>query len=112
RPHNSGHHTIEACFTSQYDIHMRSILNWPLGDTALRSPAAMINLVGEKGYSGAVVYEGMDSAIGMSGVYPHVYGKALTKPFRKMGHVTILGSSSDQALEKAKEIKEMIRVIA
>ena len=91
---------------------MRSILNWPLGDTALRSPAAMINLVGEKGYSGAVVYEGMDSAIGMSGVYPHVYGKGLTKPFRKMGHVTILGSSSDQALEKAKEIKEMIRVIA
>jgi 5-(carboxyamino)imidazole ribonucleotide synthase len=112
RPHNSGHHTIEACFTSQYDIHMRSILNWPLGDSSLRSPAAMINLLGEKGFSGPVVYEGMDTAIGMSGVYPHVYGKALTKPFRKMGHVTILGSSSDQALEKAKEIKEMIRVIA
>ena len=72
----------------------------------------MINLLGEKGFSGAVVYEGLDKAIDVSGVYPHLYGKALTKPFRKMGHVTILGSSSDQALEKAKEIKEMIRVIA
>lgn len=112
RPHNSGHHTIEACFTSQYDIHLRSILNWPLGDTSLRSPAAMINLLGEKGFSGPVVYQGMDAAIAERGVYPHVYGKALTKPFRKMGHVTILGSSSDQALEKAKEIKAMIRVIA
>lgn len=112
RPHNSGHHTIEACFVSQFDIHMRSILNWPLGDTSLRTPAAMINLLGEKGHSGPVKYEGMDAAIATSGVYPHVYGKALTKPFRKMGHVTVVGSSSEEALEKAKAVKEGIKVIA
>lgn len=112
RPHNSGHHTIEACFTSQYDIHMRSILNYPLGDTSLRSPAAMINLLGEKGFSGPVVYEGMAEAIEKGGVFPHVYGKALTKPFRKMGHVTVLGATSEEALENAKKVKEQIRVIA
>ncbi|NQV53638.1 MAG: 5-(carboxyamino)imidazole ribonucleotide synthase [Flavobacteriales bacterium] len=112
RPHNSGHHTIEACYVSQFDVHMRSILNWPLGDTSLRTPAAMINLLGEKGFSGPVVYQGMDEAIATSGVYPHVYGKALTKPFRKMGHVTVVGSSSEEALEKAKRVKEGIKVIA
>ena len=112
RPHNSGHHTIEACFVSQFDIHMRSILNWPLGDTSLRTPAAMINLLGEKGYSGPVIYQGLPEAIRVNGVYPHVYGKALTKPFRKMGHVTVVGGSSEEALEKAKAVKEGIRVIA
>ena len=93
-------------------MHMRSILNWPLGDTSLRTPAAMINLLGEKGYAGPVVYQGMDEAIATSGVYPHVYGKALTKPFRKMGHVTVVGTSSEEALEKAKRVKEGIKVIA
>lgn len=112
RPHNSGHHTIEACYVSQFDIHMRSILNWPLGDTSLRTPAAMINLLGEKGHSGPVQYEGLPTAIATTGVYPHIYGKALTKPFRKMGHVTVVGETSEDALEKAKAVKEGIRVIA
>jgi 5-(carboxyamino)imidazole ribonucleotide synthase len=112
RPHNSGHHTIEACFVSQFDMHMRAILNWPLGDTSLRTPAAMINLLGEKGYNGPVKYEGMSRAVGAKGVYPHIYGKALTKPFRKMGHVTVVGDSAEDALEKAKIVKEMIQVIA
>lgn len=112
RPHNSGHHTIEACYTSQFDIHMRSILNWPLGDTSLRSAGAMINLLGEKGYSGPVVYQGMAEAIDQSGVYPHVYGKALTKPFRKMGHVTVLAADREAALEKAQKVKQLIKVIA
>ena len=111
RPHNSGHHTIEACFTSQYDIHMRAILNWPLGDTALTSSAAMINLLGEKGYEGPVNYDGLEEAIAQGGVYPHIYGKSVTKPFRKMGHVTVLGSSSEEALHKAKAVKEKIKVI-
>jgi 5-(carboxyamino)imidazole ribonucleotide synthase len=112
RPHNSGHHTIEACFSSQFDLHMRSILNWPLGDTSLRTPAAMINLLGEKGFEGPVVYEGLSEAIATSGVYPHIYGKASTKSFRKMGHVTVVGASSEEALQKAQTVKERIRVIA
>jgi len=112
RPHNSGHHTIEACYTSQFDIHMRSILNEHLGDTSLRSAGAMINLLGEKGYSGSVIYKGMSDAIQASGVYPHIYGKALTKPFRKMGHVTVLANTREEALIKAQKVKELIKVIA
>ncbi|MFM7770616.1 MAG: 5-(carboxyamino)imidazole ribonucleotide synthase, partial [Bacteroidota bacterium] len=86
RPHNSGHHTIEACYTSQYGQHLRAILNLPLGDTALRSAGVMINLLGEKGYSGKAVYAGLKDALNTSGVYVHLYGKEETKPFRKMGH--------------------------
>ncbi len=111
RPHNSGHHTIEACVSSQFDQLLRSILNWPLGDTKLQTPAAMINLLGEKGHTGKVVYKGMDEAISTSGVYPHVYGKALTKPFRKMGHVTVIGDTREDALAKAEKVKETIKVI-
>jgi 5-(carboxyamino)imidazole ribonucleotide synthase len=112
RPHNSGHHTIEACFTSQYDQHLRSILNWPLGNTVLRSAAAMINLLGEKGFEGEVVYEGLSDAIDEPGVYPHIYGKAITKSFRKMGHVTVLDNDAESALAKAQRVKEIIRVIS
>lgn len=112
RPHNSGHHTIEACFSSQFDMHMRSILNWPLGDTSLRSAGAMVNLIGEKGFEGKVIYKGLEEAITKPGVYPHFYGKLLTKPFRKMGHVTVIAENREQALEKAKEIKALIKVIA
>lgn len=112
RPHNSGHHTIEACFTSQYDQHLRAILNWPLGNTVLRSAAAMINLLGEKGFEGSAIYEGMDDAISETGVYPHIYGKKITKPFRKMGHVTVLDNTTDDALSKAQRTKEAIRVIS
>jgi 5-(carboxyamino)imidazole ribonucleotide synthase len=112
RPHNSGHHTIEACFTSQYDQHLRSILNWPLGSTVLRSAAAMINLLGERGFEGPVIYEGLSDAISENGVYPHLYGKRITKSFRKMGHVTVLDNTTTDALAKAQRIKEAIRVIS
>ena len=112
RPHNSGHHTIEACLCSQYDQHLRSIMNWPLGDTTLQTPAAMINLLGEKGFEGPVIYQGLDSAIHESGVFPHIYGKALTKGFRKMGHVTVVAKSTDEALAKAHRVKDLIKVKA
>lgn len=112
RPHNSGHHTIEACFTSQYDQHLRSIMNWPLGSTVLRSAAAMINLLGEKGHDGPVHYAGLEDAIEETGVFPHMYGKALTKPFRKMGHVTVLDNNTNDALYKAQRVKEMIKVVS
>lgn len=112
RPHNSGHHTIEACFSSQYDQHLRSILNWPLGSTVLRCAAAMINLLGEKDHTGPVHYAGLEDAIGETGVFPHMYGKALTKPYRKMGHVTVLDNNTDDALAKAQRVKEMIRVLS
>lgn len=112
RPHNSGHHSIEACVSSQFDQHLRSILNWPLGDTTLRSPAAMINLLGEENHTGPVEYSGLAEAIGQSGVYPHFYGKALTKPYRKMGHVTVIGNTREEALEKARLAKESIKVIS
>lgn len=112
RPHNSGHHTIEACFTSQYDQHLRAITNAPLGATVLRSAAAMINLLGAKGHEGPVRYQGLEDALNEVGVFPHIYGKALTKPFRKMGHVTVLDNTTDDALAKAKRVNEMLQVVS
>lgn len=112
RPHNSGHHTIEANFTSQFEQHLRAVLNMPLGDTSLRCPAAMVNLLGEDGYSGEAFVEGLDDAISQKGVYLHLYGKKLTKPFRKMGHVTLLDESLDHLKTRAKEIKEIIKIKA
>jgi 5-(carboxyamino)imidazole ribonucleotide synthase len=111
RPHNSGHHTIEACVTSQYGQHLRAILNLPAGDTRLIEPAVMINLLGEKGYSGKVRYEGLESAIGLAGVHLHLYGKRETKPFRKMGHVTVTAPDLQTALEKARQVAQTVRVI-
>ncbi len=110
RPHNSGHHTIEANITSQYAQHLRSILNLPLGATDLIRPAAMVNLLGSEGHSGPVVYEGLEEALKMPGVYVHLYGKTDTKPFRKMGHVTITADNTGEAREKAMRIKELIKV--
>jgi len=110
RPHNSGHHTIEANTTSQYAQHLRCILGWPLGDTSLRTPAAMVNLLGESGFSGTVKYEGLEEALSDSGVYIHLYGKAETKPFRKMGHVTITANDSDSARRLAHKTKDTIKV--
>ncbi len=110
RPHNSGHHTIEANITSQYAQHLRCILGLPLGDTKLRVPAAMVNLLGEEGFSGPVQYEGLEEALAESGVYIHLYGKAETKPFRKMGHVTITAESSEKARDLAHKIKDTIKV--
>ncbi|MFN3758244.1 MAG: 5-(carboxyamino)imidazole ribonucleotide synthase [Algoriphagus aquaeductus] len=110
RPHNSGHHTIEANFTSQFEQHMRSVMNWPLGNPELRCPAAMINLLGEDGFSGPAMVEGKEEAMAEKGVYIHLYGKKLTKPFRKMGHVTILGENVESLKAKANRIKELIKI--
>jgi len=110
RPHNSGHHTIEANFTSQFEQHLRAVMNWPLGNPGLRCPAAMINLLGEPGYEGTAVVEGLAEALSESGVYLHLYGKKYTKPFRKMGHVTLLGEDIQEVKAKANRIKELIKI--
>lgn len=110
RPHNSGHHTIEANYTSQFEQHLRSVMNWPLGNPELRCPAAMINLLGEDGYSGPVLVEGQQEAMAEKGVYIHLYGKKLTKPFRKMGHVTLLDEDVASLKVKANRIKELIKI--
>jgi len=110
RPHNSGHHTIEANFTSQFEQHLRAVMNWPLGNPDLRCPAAMINLLGEDGFSGPAIVEGQEEAMAEKGVYIHLYGKKLTKPFRKMGHVTILDEHIPALKERAHRIKELIKI--
>jgi len=112
RPHNSGHQTIEANITSQYDQHLRSILNLPLGDTTLLMPSAMVNLLGEPGFSGDAKYQGFQEVLQEPGVFVHLYGKRLTKPFRKMGHVTILAKDMATLKEKANFVKQTLKVIA
>jgi 5-(carboxyamino)imidazole ribonucleotide synthase len=110
RPHNSGHHTIEANFTSQFEQHLRAVLNLPLGNPELRCPAAMINLLGEEGHTGLVLVEGLEEAMSQKGVYLHLYGKKITKPFRKMGHVTILDEQVENLKKRAHQIKEIIKI--
>ncbi|MEZ0343792.1 MAG: 5-(carboxyamino)imidazole ribonucleotide synthase [Caldimicrobium sp.] len=110
RPHNSGHHTIEACYTSQFEQHIRVITGLPLGSTKLLSPAVMMNLLGEEGYYGKPIYEGLKEALAIPGVSVHIYGKKETFPLRKMGHVTILGETLEEALSKAKKVKELLKV--
>ena len=112
RTHNSGHHTIEANLTSQFEQHLRAILNLPLGSTELVTPAAMVNLLGEDGFTGNARYEGMETCMAMKGVYVHLYGKKLTKPFRKMGHVTITDDSIESLKVKARKVKETLKVKA
>jgi 5-(carboxyamino)imidazole ribonucleotide synthase len=112
RPHNSGHHTIECCIVSQFEQHLRAILNLPLGDATQIRAGAMLNLVGEKGFNGPVRYDGLDEIIKITGVYPHLYGKQITKPFRKMGHITITGNSMEEVREKLNRITNQIRVIS
>jgi 5-(carboxyamino)imidazole ribonucleotide synthase len=112
RPHNSGHHTIEANFTSQFEQHLRAVMGMPLGKTDLRSPAAMVNLLGEAGFTGEAYVEGIDEAVREKGVYLHLYGKKLTKPFRKMGHVTLLADQPESLKEKADRIKKLIKIKA
>jgi 5-(carboxyamino)imidazole ribonucleotide synthase len=112
RPHNSGHHTIEAAFTSQYEQHIRAIGDLPLGSTDQRAAAVMINLLGEEKYEGPARYENLDAALSMKGVYVHLYGKKLTRPYRKMGHITILDEDTQAALQKAKKLKSLIRVVS
>lgn len=112
RVHNSGHLSIEGNICSQFEQHLRAILDLPLGDTGTIQPAVMVNLVGEENYTGPVKYEGIEELMAMSGVYIHLYGKAETRPFRKMGHVTIIAPSLEEARAKAKVVKETIKVIS
>lgn len=112
RPHNSGHQTIKGNYTSQYEQHLRAILNLPLGATALKKPAAMLNLLGEPGYEGLAIYEGIEDVLSVEGVFVHLYGKKYTKPFRKMGHITLLDEDIRSLKQKAEFVKKKIRVIA
>jgi 5-(carboxyamino)imidazole ribonucleotide synthase len=112
RPHNSGHHTIESIITSQYEQLLRAIFNFPLGSTCIKLPSVMINLLGEPGYEGPVRYEGLTDAMGIDGVKIHLYGKKITRPFRKMGHVTVLASSVEEARQKAQMVKQKLKVTA
>ncbi|MEL1245534.1 5-(carboxyamino)imidazole ribonucleotide synthase [Flavobacterium sp. DGU11] len=112
RPHNSGHYSIEASYTSQFEQHLRAILDLPLGNTDSKAAGIMVNLVGEEGYSGNVIYENIEKILKMDGVTPYIYGKKQTRPFRKMGHVTIVNKDIEQARKIAEEVKNTIRVIA
>jgi 5-(carboxyamino)imidazole ribonucleotide synthase len=110
RPHNSGHHTIECNMTSQFEQHLRSILGLPLGSTEIIRAGAMINLLGAEGFEGPAVYEGLEKVIALPGVHPHLYGKSTTKPFRKMGHVTITGVKIDDVKVTARAVSQIIVV--
>ena len=112
RPHNSGHHTIECCFTSQFDQHIRSILNLPLGHTGIKIPGIMVNLVGENQIEGDVVYKNIEELFNIPGVYTHLYGKKKSRLNRKMGHITIVNKEIEEAIKIGKEIKELIKVTA
>ncbi|UPQ77911.1 5-(carboxyamino)imidazole ribonucleotide synthase [Flavobacterium azooxidireducens] len=112
RPHNSGHYSIEASYTSQFENHLRAILDLPLGNTASKVAGIMVNLVGEEGFSGQVIYENIEKIMAIDGVTPHIYGKRETRPFRKMGHVTIVNEDMVVARRIAEEVKNSIRVIS
>lgn len=112
RPHNSGHQTINANDTSQYEQHLRAILGLPLGSTLINKPSAMVNVLGEEGYTGPAIYEGMDRLLDIEGSNLFLYGKTMTKPQRKMGHVTILDDNIESLKEKVQLVKEAIKVIA
>jgi 5-(carboxyamino)imidazole ribonucleotide synthase len=112
RPHNSGHYSIEASYTSQFENHLRAILDLPLGNTDSKVAGIMVNLTGAEGFSGDVIYENIETILGWNGVTPHIYGKKQTRPFRKMGHVTIVNENIDEARRIAEDVKNTIRVIS
>ena len=112
RTHNSGHYSIEASYTNQFEQHLRSILNLPLGNTNSKVGGIMVNLVGAEGHTGEVVYENIDKILQIDGVTTHIYGKKITKPFRKMGHVTIVNKDIDKARKVAQQVKKIIKVIS
>ena len=112
RPHNSGHQTIEASYTSQFEQHIRAILNLPLGKTDSKVGGIMVNLVGAEGFTGNVKYENIEDIMKMEGVTPHIYGKKETRPFRKMGHVTIVHQDINEARQIAEHVKKTIKVIS
>ena len=110
RTHNSGHHTIESSYTSQFEQHLRAVLDLPLGSTEMKTPAVMVNLVGAEGFSGPVYYENIEKVLAQKGVSVHVYGKTETRQFRKMGHCTVVAPTADAALEIAKKVKNQLIV--
>lgn len=110
RVHNSGHYTIESCITSQFQQHIRAISGMPLGDTGLNIPSVVLNILGEK--SGYPFYKGINEALRISGVNIHIYGKDTVKPFRKMGHVTIVDNKIENAIEKSKKVKKVLRAVS
>lgn len=112
RPHNSGHYSIEASYTNQFEQHIRAILDLPLGKTDSKVAGIMVNLVGAEGHTGNVVYKNMEEIMKMDGVTPHIYGKKQTRPFRKMGHVTIVNEDISEARKIAQQVKETIKVIS
>jgi len=112
RPHNSGHQTIEASYTSQFEQHIRAILNLPLGRTDNKTGGIMVNLVGAEGFTGNVIYKNIEDILKMDGVTPHIYGKKQTRPFRKMGHVTIVNENITEARQVAEKVKNTIKVIS
>jgi len=112
RPHNSGHYSIEASYTNQFEQHIRAILDLPLGNTESKVAGIMVNLVGAEGFTGDVVYENMEAILKLEGVTPHIYGKKQTRPFRKMGHVTIVNKDIEEARKIAQQVKETIKVIS
>ena len=112
RPHNSGHQTIEGNVVSQFEQHLRAIFNQPLGNTDCLSNAIMVNILGEPGHEGPAIYQGIEKILKCAGVYVHLYGKALTKPFRKMGHVTIIDADREKAIEKAKFVQKTLKVVS
>ena len=112
RPHNSGHYSIEASYTNQFEQHIRAILGLPLGNTSSKVAGIMVNLVGAEGHTGNVVYENIEQILDMEGVTPHIYGKKQTRPFRKMGHVTIVNKNMSEARVRAQEVKEIIKVVS
>jgi 5-(carboxyamino)imidazole ribonucleotide synthase len=110
RTHNSGHYTIEACLTDQFEQHLRAITGLPLGSTDQLMPAAMVNLLGAPGHSGRPVVKGLAAALAIPGVSVHLYGKAATRPYRKMGHVTILDADIEQARRKAERVRDLMEI--
>jgi 5-(carboxyamino)imidazole ribonucleotide synthase len=110
RPHNSGHYTVEACATSQFEQIIRAVTNLPLGSTKLISPAVMVNLLGEEGYEGEPFIQGIHDALEIPELSFHFYGKSFTKPFRKMGHITVLDDDINQALKKANQAKDILKI--
>ncbi|MGV3529482.1 MAG: 5-(carboxyamino)imidazole ribonucleotide synthase [Flavisolibacter sp.] len=112
RVHNSGHHTIEAHYSSQFDMLWRILLNYPLGNTHAILPSAMVNVIGSNGYSGPAAYEGLEEVLKIDNAFVHIYGKAETKPGRKMGHITILSREIQDLVHKANKIKQVMKVVS
>lgn len=112
RTHNSGHHTIDACQTSQFEQQLRAILNLPLGSTHLHHPAVMVNLLGDPDHTGPVIYQGQQESLQIPGAHFHLYGKKVTKPYRKMGHATVVDEDLERAKQKARQIMQTFKIIS